>query len=159
MSSKQRDLQQRMTKNVFVKCGLSIVKSSNLDCVSSIHNPPASFLYSKPSILHNPTSILLYPSSTFHLQLFFLHPRSKLRDFRSKMSSKQRDFDKMSASAACTACSFFQVWRTKKMGIDRALNSPRFLFDFVPLHPYQIFNLLWLFSSYSKLISKHNREA
>ena len=42
-----------------------MVKSSNLDCISSIHNPAASFLNSESSSLHHPTSMLLDPPSTF----------------------------------------------------------------------------------------------
>ena len=54
-----------------------MVKSSNLGSVSSILNLPASSLNTQSFIFHQ-TSILLNPSSLFHLCLFFLHLFSKM---------------------------------------------------------------------------------
>ena len=69
----------------------------------------------KSSIHHPPTSNLFYPSSILHLQLFFFHSQyKKYGIFGSKSPQNSVISDKMSASAACTTCSFFQVWLALK---------------------------------------------
>ena len=54
--------------------------------------PSTSILNPKYSILHPPTSNLVYPTNILHCKLFFLHPNSKVHDIFLKMSSKLRDF-------------------------------------------------------------------
>ena len=79
----------------------------NFGCLSLIYNPPASFLHSPSSIHHHTTFIPLGPSSIFHLELFFSGLRCGI--FNLKCPQHSGILDKMSASAACTACNFFQV--------------------------------------------------
>ena len=82
------DSRQWMNKNACIKCWCGVMKSSNLDGLFSIHSPPSSILNSKCFILTPPTSNLFHPTSFLYLQLFFLHPQSKERDFLLKKSSK-----------------------------------------------------------------------
>lgn len=98
-----------MTKNICIECGWSMVDSSNLYYLLSIQNPLASFLSFLSYFLHHRTSILLYSSSIFLFPFFFLCLRSKMWGFDSRYPQNSVIYDKMSASAACTAFSFFQV--------------------------------------------------
>ena len=75
---------------------------------------PPSILSSKSSFPHSPTSNLLCPTSILHFQLFFLPLIQKYQIFDLKCPQNSVISNKMSARAACTACSFFQVcaWKT-----------------------------------------------
>ena len=65
-----------------------IIKSSNLDCFSSIHSSPYSILISINSILHPFTSNLFYPTKILPVQLFFFYPQKKEQDISLKKSTK-----------------------------------------------------------------------
>ena len=67
MSSKLCDSRQSMNGNMCNKCWCGLIKSSNLQCPSSIHSPPSSILISKsPSFFIHPQFSILnssFPSS------------------------------------------------------------------------------------------------
>ena len=67
---------------------MALFDFSNFDSLSSIHSPPSSILNSKFSILHPNTSNLFYLTLIPHFQLFFFHPKQKVRDIWLKKSSK-----------------------------------------------------------------------
>ena len=61
MSEKRHDSRHRMTKNIHLKYGWCIVKSSNLNRLCLIHIPVASFPNSEFSSLHHSTLMFLDP--------------------------------------------------------------------------------------------------
>ena len=65
---------------MYIKYKYGMMESSYLDCLSSIHNPLTPILNSKSSIFSPPALNLLYPTSILYLQIFFLHPQSKVQD-------------------------------------------------------------------------------
>ena len=72
---------KRLPKLLLLIVVVAWLNSSDLVCLSSIQNPPVSFMNSALFVFHHSTSILLNPSSIFHLQLIFLYLRSEMGDF------------------------------------------------------------------------------
>ena len=109
-------MRQKTKRTMCIKCWFVMMESSNVDCLSSLHSNLTSILKPKCSILNPPTSYLLYPASILHRHLLFLYFN---RIFDSKCPQNTGISDKMSASAACTACNFFQVWLRVEKKIDK----------------------------------------
>ena len=106
-----------------------MMKSSNLDGLSSFHIPSSSIFHSKCTIFHPPTSNPLYPSSILHLQHFFLHPGSKERDIWLKNSSKQAGAELCQAQQSFSQVPsswgylFSQLWLEMEAWVSCSLES------------------------------------
>ena len=86
-----------------------MMKSSNLGGLSSIHSPLSSFILNASfSILVPQTSFIQPHFSIFISSSSILSQKNGILDSKSPQNCVISD--NMSASAACTACSFFQVW-------------------------------------------------
>ena len=105
----QKNSQHRKTRNMCIDCWCGLGKSSNLDYPSSMQRPPLSIWNSKSSILHPlPQISFLQPQfSILNSSSFIL--RQKYGIFDWKYPQNSGNSNKMSASAACTACCIFQV--------------------------------------------------
>ena len=80
-------------------------QSTALNLQFQILNPPFSILL--PQISFYQPQFSIFNSSSFNLS-------QKYGMFDSKCSQNRGILDKMSASAACTACSFFQVYKLQQ---------------------------------------------
>ena len=78
------------------------MKSSNFDGLSSVHSPQSSIFILQPQIS------LIQPQSSIFISCPSIL-RKKNGTFDSKSPQNSVISNKMFASAACTACSFFQV--------------------------------------------------
>ena len=114
-----------MNRNMCIKCWCDVIKLSNLEFLQSIALHPQFW------IINPPFSILLHQISFIQLQFSIFNTcfsilSKKYGIFASKSPQNSVISDKMSASATCTACSFFQVWALEIILIFRKFNSHLF---------------------------------
>ena len=95
-------------KYIYIKCCCGMMKSSNFDGLSSIHSPQFSILNALFSILLPQISLIQPQVCTFDSSSSILSQKNRIFDSKSPQTSVISN--KMSASATCTACSFFQVF-------------------------------------------------
>ena len=100
-----------MNKYIFIKCGCSMVNSSNFLFVypqSTTSQPHFLILNSQFTLIQSQFS-LIHPQFSIFNSSSSISGR-KYIIFDAKCPQNSAIFNKMAASAACTACSFFQVW-------------------------------------------------